>query len=108
MFNRKQYMNHECTHDEYYSQFVNNAILSRVKSRVGEARIKGSTDPHFNDIPLAEWDSILIQTLIDKKLFKSLENVTYRESDRHLFIWSKCSNTCIAKQAARMIRDGEV
>ena len=44
---RKQYMNKECTHDEYYWQF-GKYLVNLVKARFGEERIKASKDPHFN------------------------------------------------------------
>ena len=57
-YNRKQYMDKECSHDEYYGQFVTASLCHTVSSAVGEDKIKRSTDPHFNDISLDQWDSL--------------------------------------------------
>ena len=45
-------MNKECTHNEYYAQFVNAAVLMRVSRMIGLDKINASKDEHFNDIPL--------------------------------------------------------
>jgi hypothetical protein len=58
MFTREQYLDKECTHREYYSQFVNPDILHNVKLFIGEDRIKNSKDKHLNDISLVEWDNL--------------------------------------------------
>jgi len=58
MYTRAQYLNRECTLDQYYSQFVNERVKNVVKSRIGLERLKNSTCEHFNDIPLHEWDRI--------------------------------------------------
>ena len=55
MFTRKQYLNGECTHRQYYGQFVNAGTKARVLSGIGLEALKRSTDPHFNDIPLNGW-----------------------------------------------------
>ena len=54
---REQYMKKECTHQEFYFQFGKH-LIDVVKHRIGEERIKQSEDPHFNDIPLWEWDQL--------------------------------------------------
>ena len=56
MITRKQYISGEFTHEEYYAQFVDDALLDLVRRRIGVKRIKNSTDKHLNDIPLAAWD----------------------------------------------------
>lgn len=97
MKTRQQYLNKEITHQEYYSQYVNAGITSRVKSSIGEKRIKESTDPHFNDIPLFEWDRLglpvgyrIIEMVKENGDFNSLS-----------------FQVCVNKAAARMIREGE-
>ncbi len=59
MYTRKQYLNKECTHREYYGQFVNAGTKARVLSGIGLEALKKSTDPHFNDIPLHKWDRLV-------------------------------------------------
>ena len=59
MFTRKQYMNKECTHRQYYGQFVTPATKAHVLRGIGLAALKKSTDPHFNDIALTNWDNLV-------------------------------------------------
>lgn len=96
MFTRQQYMNRECTHDEFYGQFVNELVIRCVASAIGVARIKGSTDPHFNDIPLREWDGL------HRWLYGTVKA-------SHLRIGytggvSLSDTVCVAKAAARRIK----
>ena len=58
MITRKQYMAGDCTHAEYYAQFINESVKDRVLKYIGLDAIKRSTDEHMNDIPLQQWDSI--------------------------------------------------
>lgn len=58
MYTRKQYLNKECSHNEYYGQFVTPAWIDRVQRHIGADRVKRSTDPHLNDIHLKEWDNL--------------------------------------------------
>ena len=58
MFTRKQRLNDECTHAEYYAQFINESVKDRVLKYIGLDAIKRSTDEHMNDIPLVQWDAI--------------------------------------------------
>lgn len=50
--------NGESAHRAYFGQFVNTWLINFVVSRIGADRIKKSTNPHFNDIPLKEWDNL--------------------------------------------------
>jgi len=56
MITRSQYLNGEATQREYYAQFVNDSVKNLVLLCVGAERIKNSTCPHLNDIPLVVWD----------------------------------------------------
>lgn len=56
MKTRKQYLNKEITHQEYYSQFVNkgfNGIKGWFRNRELE-----NTDGYLFEIPLKVWDKI--------------------------------------------------
>lgn len=55
---RRAYMSGQISHDDYYGQFVTDAVVSAVEASIGEDRIRGSQDRSFNDIPLAEWDAL--------------------------------------------------
>jgi len=68
-------------------------------------RICNSTDPHFNDIPLKEWDAIIG--------FEQGQTTTRPTTDLGLTAKlqaagdsaTACSLTCILKEAARQVRD---
>lgn len=59
-FTRKQYLNNECTHSEYYSQFVTESTRDLVKRTFGIDNLISAfeNDKHFNSIPLYKWDRI--------------------------------------------------
>lgn len=56
-YTHKDYMAKKCSHDEYYGQFGKH-LISLVSRTIGVDKIKASTDPHFNDIPLQQWDNL--------------------------------------------------
>ena len=101
---REQYGKGECTHEEYFGQFVTEPIKTYVCRVIGEQRIMDSFDPHFNDIPLREWDRLSpqIATMIDRDKLREAEG--WR--DPKTFPWSLSTAVCIAKQAARIIKEG--
>jgi hypothetical protein len=90
-------MNKECTHNEYYGQFVTDSIIRSVKSFIGEDRIRNSTDPHFNDIPLHLWDRLSDSMKSQLTIFDE-----YEDGKKY---YSLCSGVCTLKQAARMIKE---
>lgn len=92
MFTRKQYLDKECTHDQYYAQFVTPEVIHLVLVCIGEARIMGSKCPHFNDIPLWEWDRIAPRLSVGERL---------RECGDYPTMAGK---VCILKAAANQIR----
>lgn len=59
LFTRQQRLDNECTHEEYYSQFVNQKMLNDVVGFFGESELKKAfeEDKHFNTIRLSAWDS---------------------------------------------------
>lgn len=93
-YTRQQYLNKECTHAEYYNQFVNATIISRVKQYIGEDRIKEAikTDENLNNIPLAKWD-IVANNLYDV-------SAKMKAAGDYLTL---AGGVCIAKAAARII-----
>jgi hypothetical protein len=95
MITRTQYLNGEATHDAYYGQFVTDAVVGLVRRWIGEKRIRASTDPNFNDIPLAQWDALHTDVI-------SLCGAAIREAQGHGASLSDC--VCIAKAAARKIK----
>ena len=91
MFTRKQYLNGECTHRQYYGQFVNAGTKARVLSGIGLAALKKSTDPHFNDIPLHEWDGLVANCPGSAAFSKAGDYYTL------------AGGICLLKEAARQV-----
>ena len=56
MITRKQYMNKDFTHAEYYGQFSSENVVAAVANYIGTDKLLNSTDEHLNDIPLKIWD----------------------------------------------------
>lgn len=77
----------------YYSQFVDDRVLSIVASRVGTDRIKASKDEHFNDIPLRLWDSLPLTSEIAAKMRSLGDGPTL------------AGKVCVYKTAANQIRE---
>jgi len=103
-YTRKDYMSKKCSHDEYYAQFVNSSVLHLVKSFIGEAKIKKSTDPHFNDIPLKQWDTLNtdIRYICGRSISES--NASTCAEDVKQGGISLSDTVCVAKAAARQIK----
>lgn len=64
MMTRQEYMSASredapAAHRAYYSQFVNQRTIDAVVRAIGADKLLASTDPHFNDIPLPEWDNLV-------------------------------------------------
>ena len=91
MFTREDYTSGACTHADYYAQFVTKQTRDAVRRAIGLDRIINSTNPHFNDIPLAEWD----------RLTTSLPAVSLRTAGDYPTL---AGLVCIAKEAARQIK----
>lgn len=84
-------------HREYYAQYVNKAAPALVRSRIGEKELEASTDPHFNDIPLLQWDRLVCW------LPKAVVDKLHANGD-----WlSLGTGVCILKEAARQILEGK-
>jgi hypothetical protein len=101
-FNRKQYTAGETDIDTYYGQFVSAGLKAAISRRIGVQRITQSIDPHLNDIPLCEWDNLadLVKSYCGSALADS--NASTSNGVRGISL-SDC--VCVAKVAARMIRD---
>lgn len=97
MFTRKDYMENKCTHQEYYSQFVNSIVKDTVRNLISVEKIKNSNDKHFHDIPLAQWDRISnwLQEYIARINLNLNGIATY----------SIAEGVCVAKEAARQIKE---
>lgn len=75
-------------HRAFFAQWVNDQTIRYVVASIGGDRIKASTDPHMNDIPLREWD-VLRPPLAAKT------------TDFGLSGFSLSDWVCVSKEAAR-------
>lgn len=94
IFTRTQYMSGECTHHEYYIQFATPALRQEVARHIGVERIKASTDPCMNDIPLADWDRLPVVYYYNGQRLKQAGDYL-----------TKAGAVCIAKAIAREIKN---
>ena len=102
MITRKEYMSTPAeyaahAHRSYYGQFVTPGVRSFVAQCIGTKNIKESTDPHFNDTPLRLWDDLhsSIGAMCGRAICAASTG-GYSLSD----------TVCIAKEAARQIKEG--
>lgn len=93
MKTRKEYLNNECTHSEYYGQFVTNSIKSLVKQQFGIQVLRDSyaSDEHLNNIPLVKWDVIAPLVTSGGKMKDCGDYLTLS------------GQVCILKEAARQL-----
>lgn len=102
-YTRKQYMDKEVSHAEYYGQFVTPRIKALVIEKIGLERLLASTDARLNDIGMKLWDSVTTgKTLKELRWDFGGPGVTLpifqTPGDN-----SMSAGTCIVKQAARQI-----
>ena len=95
-YTRAEYMRDSQTdgttaHRRYFGQFVTEGTKHRVLSYIGLERLIASTNPHFNDIPLAEWDRLTPQLPGSGGFAKAGDYYTL------------ANGVCLAKEAARQI-----
>ena len=92
LFTRKQYLDNECTHDQYYGQFVTESTIKTVLSYFGKEKLTEAykQDKNFNNIKLSFWDNM------------SLRAATYKMKDCGDYL-TMSGHVCILKRAARMI-----
>jgi len=93
MKTRKEYLNGECTHREFWAQFVDKRVKAHVANYIGRDAIISSTDPHLNDIPIAKWDHVGRLLLLP---------ITFESVGDYCTL---SSLVCIAKEAARQIKE---
>ena len=105
MITRDQYVNAkagEGLHNAYYRQFVTDAVKARVIQYIGLDAILASTEPYFNDIPLKKWDIMI--GLSGRHIIAPLPGTSEALAAVGDAMCAT-TQTCIAKQAARMIRE---
>ena len=96
MYTRKQYLNKECSFNEYYEQFGQH-LTHDVEAFIGKDKIINSTDSSFNDIPLKEWDQLapIVRITVGRAIAEANGTGGISLSD--------C--VCSAKAAARLIKE---
>jgi hypothetical protein len=82
-------------HRRYFGQFVTEGTKHRVLSSIGLDRLKASTCPHFNDIPLKLWDQ-LTPKLPGSAGFSKAGG-----------FYTLANGVCLAKEAARQIIESQ-
>lgn len=98
MKTRRDYVHGDTDHRTFYGQFVDAAVRRGVAAHIGKDRILASTDPHFNDIPLREWDLLPFFGDSYRLCLKANGMKALSLSDK----------VCINKEAAAQIREREV
>jgi hypothetical protein len=96
MKTRPQYLNKECSHSEYYAQFVTQSVVNLVERTFTIEVLKSAhqSDKHFNSIPLYKWDNIA--TFVNS-------GVLMKECGDFLTL---SGQICILKEAARQLVQG--
>lgn len=95
MKTRQQRLNNECTHEEYYSQFITDGLIQAIKKYIGTQTIKNaiaSGDNHLNTIPLQSWDTFINYNRSIVPLMKQCGDFL-----------TMAASVCIAKTAARQL-----
>jgi hypothetical protein len=97
MYTRQQYLANECTHDEYYRQFVDDFILHIVEQvfTLPVLRTAYAEDPVFNTIPLKRWDTLTSTIFYYSKCQDKLK----QSGDT----FSLGTGVCILKAAAKIL-----
>lgn len=107
-------MNGEYSHNEYYEQWVTDEMMDYVVSKIGADRLLGSTDEHFNDIPLPKWDGLSVMDYINQEDWiesrLSVLDPEVHENNRlahkqRKFAYSSSDSVCVSKAAARKYID---
>jgi len=108
---RKQYLDKDATHREYYGQFVTDATVYAVVASIGAEDILASEDRAFNDISLERWDRCIgycgSSTPPPGGSFRIVGlpvAVRFRDVGD---LPSIAGWTCVAKEAARQYKEGQ-
>ncbi len=93
MFTRKDYLEGRCSHRDFYGQIVERAGLVFPSDHALVQRARRSTDPHYNDIPLALWGSAAV----------SAKPAITRALKETGDFWSLAGGVCTIKEAVRRV-----
>ena len=94
MFTRQQYLDNECTHAQYYAQYVNAGIRQLIMRTFTPAGLRAqyAQDISFNTIELREWDYLAYSMSCQKGLLAQLGDCD-----------TLAGRVCILKECAREI-----
>jgi hypothetical protein len=98
MFTRQEYMSAPSSAEAYrrfYGQFVTPQIKNEVLKHIGLDRLRASTNPHMNDIPLGLWGTFFITA--PPSLWRAMRDA----GDVCAKSLGNC--VCVYKEAARQI-----
>ena len=96
MKTRERYLNKECTHREYYAQFVTPGVKRIVKDRFGiEALVNTPDQENLNTINLSTWDGLVPLLWMDFEICSLLKSANE---------WRTLgTGVCILKEAAKQL-----
>jgi hypothetical protein len=95
IYTRPEYLAGLCSHRDYYAQFVTEGTRRAVARTLTLTRLKRSTDPDFNDIPLTHWDAVP----------KEVNSEAIKKARDYL---TQVGWVCIAKEAATQLLEKEM
>jgi hypothetical protein len=84
---RLRYLNHELSHDEYYLWLSGWIGLADGLIPATDEKVRASTDPHLNDIPLRAWDAV--------------HGIVRGRANAKGIPWSQSDTVCCLKAMAR-------
>ncbi len=104
MFTRNQYLNKECTHRQYYAQFINEAVKALVPFSENEIRESYNSLENLNTLPLHKLYTTKVYTDTWDYAAKQLESTVKKVSFKEVGDSPTLSgNVCILKEAALQI-----
>jgi hypothetical protein len=95
MKTRRDYIDGKVTFSDYYRQFITPELEKAVSEKIGIDAVKGSNDPHLNDIPLGKWDNLFQDYNLKKGIALKMQN-----AGDYL---SLAGAVCTAKECARLL-----
>lgn len=105
-------MDGSVAHRIYYAQFVTPSVLARVKGHFSKSQWALMGDHYLNkgdhylneSSKLHQWDQCDIRQMVGR----TVTECAYSDAPKGIMYWSPSENTCITKEAARMlIESGE-
>ena len=96
MKTKEQYRNKECTHREYYAQFVTPGVKRIVKDRFGIEQLVNTPDQeNLNTLNLSTWDGLVPLLWMNFEICSLLKSANE---------WRTLgTGVCILKEAAKQL-----